>query len=377
MNLTGFVQALLLNIAAIAGINDPQLKVTPTGFLQMLLENGANTQVVNQEALRSGQERTIKVRYMQRGLESDVENKDDCNTPITPIWKESTIIRPLTSKIGIYISDDMMRHLQSESTQIVAAGHGDPEAKFSRVLYETVLTKLNGLIQKINSNLLSAQATAWGKNIAYGDTTAHTINFGKEFVMDDGIVKLLLDAQQNEIDGKLLLVGNGVVNAYQLLNNMKSGLDHFGYGRADFSVYNDIKSTSVWGVNHFGAFAPGLIAFVDYNKNVGNYRGEKGSSFFFTIPIPLQLANGVLSALTLDAQLKYQDCPIYNDGGELIADRGWKLMLSKHYGLWNAPNDMFREPIIDPNEGNPITVDPGDRLYGFNGSMHYIGAAAS
>lgn len=57
MNLVGIVQGLLLNIAAIAGLNDPQLKVTPTGFLQMLLENGANAVVSNAENLRSGQDR--------------------------------------------------------------------------------------------------------------------------------------------------------------------------------------------------------------------------------------------------------------------------------------------------------------------------------
>ena len=53
MNLVGIVQALLINIAAIAGINDPQLKVTPTGFLQMLLEHGANADVVGKQKLRT------------------------------------------------------------------------------------------------------------------------------------------------------------------------------------------------------------------------------------------------------------------------------------------------------------------------------------
>jgi hypothetical protein len=359
MNLIGIVQGLLLNILAIAGLNDPQLKVTPTGFLQMLLENGANTMINNLEGLRSGQDRVVKIRYMKRGLESDVTDRDDCETTITPTWSESVVTRPLTSKIGISIPDNLMRSLQTEATAAVSANAGDVEAKFSRVLYETVLVKMNGLIQKINANLLSTQSTAWGVNAAYGDDSPHAINFGKALAMDDGIVKLLLDAQTNEINGKLLLVGNGAVMAYQIMNGLKSGIDQHGVGQVDFTVYNDMRSASIWGINHFGAFAPGLIAFVDWNKNVGSYSGEKGGSVFFKLPIPLTLANGVLSALELDAQLSYKTCPEYDQYGALIADRGYQLTLSKHYGLWNAPGDMF---------------DTTDRLYGFNGSLHYIGA---
>jgi len=360
MNLVGFVNALLVSIATMAGLNDPQLKVTPTGFLQMLLESGAKVQVANAAALQSGQDKEIKVRYMQRGIASDVDEEDNCDAPITAIWKESIVTRPLFSKMGIFISDDTMRKLQDESTALQVAGNAD--APMFRALYETMLVKLNGLIQKIDLNLLTAQSTQWGANVAYGDNAGHTINFGKELVMDDGIVKLLLDAQANEIGGKLLLAGNGIVNAYGLLNNLKVGLDQFGYGKQDFGIYNDINSVSVWGANHFGAFAPGLIGFVDFNKNVGNYKGVRDGAAFFSIPIPVVLANGVLSNLKIDAQLQYEKCPIYDEGHIKIADRGWKLLLSKSYGLWNAPNDMFAE---------------ADRLAGFNGSLHYIGAVSA
>jgi hypothetical protein len=359
MNLIGFVQALLINVAAIAGINDPQLKVTPTGFLQMLLENGANTQVVNADALRRGAERTMKVRYMQRGLESDVDDTDDCDTPITPAWKEAEIQRSLFSKIGIFIDDDTMRKLQTEAANVTSVGQ--PATPMFMALYQTMLVKLNGLIQKINTDLLTAQATAWGTNVAYGAATAQTLDFGGKMTMDNGIVKLILDAQANEIAGNVVIVGNGVVNAFQVLNSMKTGVDAQGYPRANFNVYNDFKSSAVWGANHFGVFAQGLSAFVDFNKNVGTFAGERGGSYFFTIPVPMQLAGGTLSTLVLDAQLKYVDCPVVDTGGVKIADRGWKLILSKPYGLWNSPNDMFAA---------------GDRMAGFNGSLHYIGAAA-
>jgi hypothetical protein len=360
MNLVGIVNALLFNMRSIAGINDPQLKITPPGFLNMLLENNLFSSVANLEALRKGNDRVIKVRYMKRGTEADVESLDDCNTPIEALWSETDVTHSLFSKIGIFIPDDLSRKLEEGASDPVNMA-ANLDIGLARVLYQTLLVKINGIVQKINSNLLSAQATSWGENVAYGDDDPHAISFGKELKMDDGIVKLLLDAQANEIEGKLLLVGNGVVNAYQVLNSMKLGLDKFGYGKQDFSVYNDPRSASVWGVNHFGAFAQGLISFVDWNKNVGNYRGQRGDSVFFIIPVPIVLANGTLSELVFDCQLKYETCPIY-DGNTKVADRGYKLIVSKPYGLFNAPDDMFAA---------------NDSLYGFNGSLHYIGAPQS
>lgn len=357
MNLIGFVQALLTNISAIAGVNDPQYKITPAGFLQMLLENPTTAQISNLKQIRNGQERELKVRYMQRGLESEVSDIDDCETNITPEWKETSVGRPFFSKIGIHISDEDMRKYQDEATRTLTVG--TPGAPLMLALYETMLVKLQGLIQRIDNNLLSAQSTRWGVNVVTGSNAPQTITFRNTPSMNDGIVKLLLDYQANELVGTPMIAGNGAIQAYNVLQQLKTGTDIGGFGaNQTFRVYADLNSVTKWGVNHFGVFAPGMIGMVDFNKNVGSYAGFKGGSYFFTIPVPVQLANGTLSSLVLDAQLKYIDCPTYDDEGNFIADRGWILLLSKHYGLFNAPDDMFAE---------------GDRLRGVNGSLHYLG----
>lgn len=354
MNLTGIAQALLYNISILAGLNDPQLMVSPVGFLKMLLENPASTTIKNIADLRAGQDKEIKVRYMQRGVEGDVTDEDNCDTPTSGSWNEATIGRPYFSKIGIYISDEDMRSYEVEATQTLTAGN--PGAPLMRALYETILAKTNGIIQHIDRTLVTAQSAKFGVNAATGSNIASAIAFGTTPSMENGIVKLSLDATANELNGPLLVCGNGVVTAFDALNKLKMGVDAQGFGAADFRAYNDPKTVASWGLNHFGVFASGLVGFVDFNKNVGSYAGLKGGSYFFTIPIPAQLANGELTALTLDAQLKYEDCPIY-EAGEKVADRGWKLILSKSYGLFNAPNDMFAV---------------GDPLRGMNGSLHYL-----
>lgn len=369
MNLIGFVQALLLNIVVIAGMNDPQTKVSPVGFLKMLMENNAMTEIKNLDGWRDGQDRSIKLRYMQRGTESDVTTTDDCETPIVPEWKEAELDKNLFSKIGIFISDGDMRKYELEAIETMKLTNNgqNPEnltVPMMTALYKTIVVKVNGLIQHMDSQLVQAQATKWGANAAYNlATTAQTINFGKTAELNDGIVKLLEDAQANEISGDLLVCGSGVISAYDRYQKLKS-TDKDGIGATPLNVYYDPKTASKWGANHFGVFAKGLIGLVDWNKNVNSYAGDRGGggSMFFTLPIPVTLADGTLTQLVLDAQMKYYDCPEYNSENQLVRDRGWGITLSKHYGLFNAPSDVY---------GN------NDVLKGVNGSLHYIAKDAT
>ena len=235
---------------------------------------------------------------------------------------------------------------------------GTPNVQVWRAFYELVVAKVNGLIQAIDTDLVTLQNSKWGVNAVTGDANAQTVNFSSSLTDDDGYVKLLTDAEQNEVNGRLLIVGNGHIRNFDILNRLKSAADANGFGAVDMMVYPDNKTVSAWGANHFGVFAEGNIGFVNWNKNVGSFAGDKGNSMFFTLPVPVELSNGELSSLVFDAQLKYQDCPIWENGSK-VADRGYILLLSKPYGLYNAPATMYGS---------------GDPLEGVTGAFHYIGA---
>lgn len=352
MELKGKVGAIIKNITTVATINDPQLKITPVGFLKMLVENNALVQVLNEEDLQRGHTRDIKVRYMQRGLESEVSDRDDCETPVTSEWKEANIGAAMFSKIGIMIPDDKIREYEAVASEPTSLNN----VKISRALYETFLANVGALLNKINKNLVAAQATKWGTNAAYGTADAQNIALGTKADMNDGLVKLLLDAENNEIEGDLLVCGNGLVRAFDVYNKLKSGVDDKGFGALALNAYSDPKTTTLWGKNHFGVFAKGCVGFVDINKNVGDFAGEKGASMFFQIPMPV-MVNGTVLPMNFDCQLKYEDCPQYDSQGNKVADRGYKLIISKTYGLFNLPDDCFKE---------------GDPLAGVNGSFHYV-----
>ena len=63
ITLKGFAQALIKNINLVAKQNDAQFKLTPTGFLRLLIENNAVTEINNIEELRRGQNIPVKLRY--------------------------------------------------------------------------------------------------------------------------------------------------------------------------------------------------------------------------------------------------------------------------------------------------------------------------
>lgn len=358
MNLTGMAESFVKNISHIAGPNDSQYKVTPVGFLKSLLDNPVTFEISNLKKIQDGHEHAVKLRYQKRGVESDVTDQDDCDMPLSPIWGETIIERPFFSKIGIRIPDADMRHWDSASSQTIVAG--SPTSNMMAGLYHSAIIKVNGLLQKINSNLLLSQSSRWGVNAVTGSNAPVTIGFNNTPSMTDGIVKMLQDYTLNEMSGTPIIVGNGVVSAYNLLQNAKVSTDASGFGaNPTFKMYDDIQSTALWGQDHFGVFAPGMSGFVDFNQYVGGFHNDTGNSVQFLLPVPIVLANGELSALTFDAQLKYIDCNEYDASGNLIVKKGWGLILSKSYGLFNAPDDLFQS---------------GDRLFGTNGSLHYVGA---
>lgn len=355
MNLIGIKNALLANISAIAGINDPQYKISPFGALKMVLENNAVKDVINLAGLQSGQDTTIKVRAMQRGLESAVTDVDDCEYTITPAFVEHEITKTLYSKIGIFLSEPLLRQFEEQAASGVTVG----DAAVPSILYELILTKAQALIQKIDRNIVTAINAAWGVNAVTGNANAQVVTFSASPTSDDGAVKLLLDAEANEVSGELMILGSGIIRGFEALDKLKTGTDSGGFGALGLKVYNDPKTTGIFGANQFAAIQKGSVGFVDWQKNGGTYAGEKGGSLFFTIPIPTMLANGELSSLTLDAQLKYYDCPIYDDEGVLVAPRGWVLLLSKSYGVYVAPATMYAV---------------GDPLAGVNGIFRYVAA---
>lgn len=354
ISLTGVAQAILKNISGLTGAADAQLKITPQGFLQMLLENNAAVSVNNLPELQAGQNIPVKVRYMQRGLATSVTDTDSCSASVTPAWKEATIDHSLYSQLGLLLTDDLLRTLQVEATR--------PSGQVNVALMELLSTQINAIVSAMNTKLVTAQASKFGKNAAYSTAsagTAQSIVLSERMGFNEGLVKLQHDMFVNEVTGPLLVCGNGRILDYQNYNRFKTGVDAQGFGSMPLNFYADQKTASLWGADHFGVFEPGTIGLVTWNRYKGVYAGQRGNSMFFTLPVPVALGNGRTNVMTFDCQLFYNDCPSTDN------PRGYRLILSQSYGLFNLPTDAYYTPA----------TGTGDVLSGVTGAFRYVATA--
>ena len=126
-------------------------------------------------------------------------------------------------------------------------------------------------------------------------------------------------------------------------------------------MFWDWNTTAKWGANQFGIFEKNAVQLVNVNKWLGNFGGDKLSSWLFTLNLPLtdSLGGNQLRGFKFDAQLRHIDCPqeLEIDGVLTSVGRGWILDLMCNYNQFNIPDDSY---------------DPTDRLTGNNGTLRYV-----
>jgi hypothetical protein len=360
----GFAPYLLKTINEVATQDDPQYKITSTGFLKMLLASNVirGAKVLNLN-LPSGQKRQVFVKYQQRYSINSVQETDNCDIDVTPQYLESELQDPRVAKIGVYISYEDLRKFQEDAIQTVMVGQ--PATKFMRDHVEAIMRAANAIVGKIDTRLLGD--VVWGTNVTTGTNAAVTVNINKNVTANDletGLTKVLADAFENEMWGGLQIVGSGLFNNYELqkvaATAALSGIDVSKFSGYSFSP--DLYAKAAWGTNQIGVFSEGAIGFVDLNKYVGSFEGKLGVSDLFqmTLPVATGQNDGTVPGLTFDVQLKPLDCPteLLNGYGEPTTyDKGYALFITKNYGLWQIPSDAY---LTD------------DRLTGVNGALRYV-----
>jgi len=365
----GYAPYLLQHLNVVAADNAPETKVTPTGFLKLLLENNPTLQLPDYEKLRlsngEGNVRQVQLKYLQRALPSQTSTSDDCDNDLIPAYAETTLTAVTFRKISFFISDLDIAKYEDDAAKTVALGQ--PPTDFMKEHVTTLMTLVNGLVGAINKDLISR--VTFGTNITTGSNAAKTINIPIDATRHDltaGIGKLLSDAQDNEFVGTPLLAGGGLFNTLMKEKGFTStgfnGLDN-AKALDELKWYYDNYTqagSGAFGANHIGMFSKGSIGFVDLQKYIGFRSGKKGISTFFQISLPVMAAqnDGTADLMTFDAQLRYIDCPTEISTGysTVTVSRGWQLIISKNYDLFQLPSNAYQA---------------GDVLTGSNGALLY------
>lgn len=362
----GFEVNLLQHFKQVAGGVYPGTKITAPGYLKMLLSDTSNgVQLINSGwDDDDGHFREMKVKYRTRGIEANTSTDDNCDIDVIPVYKEADAPLRFYRQVGIGIDDPTLARYNEDATKTVNLGK--PATPLMNETMGAIMEQLQGLFQGIDGDLLGVQYLKFGKNARTGLATPATININKAGDtqnLSDGFGKILSDLVVNEFVSQTpTIVGAGLFNDFNasrmLFGPNQGGID---ISKMPYKFFYDKKAITKWGANDIGVFDQGAVKLLHRNKYVGPFAGEKGTSKFFTFAPPIVDQFGdSLGKFTLDAQLKYYDCPtditVNSYGGTRRFNRGWVLIVSAYYDQFNIPTDAY---------------EATDALTGNNGTLWY------
>jgi hypothetical protein len=362
----GFCPSLLLHIDDVAQGNSPGRKMHVAGFLAALFCCQNSSVSALNAAYDGPQKRGLTVKYKRRPTLADVSDTDTCDIDRVPSYLEWNFPASNFKSSSFYISDETMQQYCRDA--IALRGTGRPATQVMQEIYEEIVATANLLLKAINQDLVIEMATQFGENVTTGSATGKVINIsrdGDKLILDNGIVDMLRDLEENEICDDVCLIGGGLWSAWDKTRLIAccnaAGIDLGRTGLPRF--FFDKDTQSLWGQDSAAVLAPGTVKFIGRNKYTGPFAGQRGNSFFTTLPLPVNEFgcnnDDCLRDLVFDMQLRYIDCPteVNINGAPTTVNRGWQAILSKEYNLWVQPTNAYAS---------------GDELEGTNGTLKYF-----
>lgn len=362
----GFCPSLLLHIDDIAQGNSPGNKMHIAGFLASLFccQNSSVTPL--NQAYDDGHKRTLTVMYKRRPTLDDVSTDDTCDVDRVPARLEWNFPASNYVQSSFYLSDAQIQNYCKDASNL--RGTGRPPTQVMQEVYEEIVATANILLKYINRDTVTEMATQFGENTTTGSATGKVINIsrdGNKLILDNGVIDMLRDLQENEICDNVCLIGGGLWSALNMAQIAaccnSAGFDASRFGLPRF--FFDKDTQSLWGQNSAAVLAPGSVKFIGRNKYVGAFAGQRGNSFFTTLPLPVNEFgcnnDDCLRDLVFDMQLRYIDCPttVNVNGTPTTVNRGWEVIMSKEWNLWVQPTNAYAS---------------GDELEGTNGTLKYF-----
>jgi hypothetical protein len=253
--------------------------------------------------------------------------------------------------MAIQIDDALIQRYTADAIAMKQLGSG-PTDVMNEFLTQ-VIAGTDALLQAINIDLGALLYANIGKNRLTGNNAAQAINISLDTTnlpLNGGLTKVSTDYTNNLGYGKPFIVGNGLIQGYFMQQKMKGNAQNgvnTSIEAADFTYIQDINSITGLGANQFITLQPNCAQLVEVFKFKGVFGGHKGQSDFFTMTLPYQATPNHVELMEFDCQLKYFDC-----GGNIMTDayygtsitvgRGYNLIISKKFGLFQIPSDAYR-----------------------------------
>lgn len=361
----GFSLGVLQTIRDITKQASPQDKLEPVGMLGSLKLAHSPGVIMNDSG--TGHTKTVTVKHKKRFTPAQTSTVDSCDTVNTQPNFENTVSVANYRQLAIHVEDNVIAQYDEYASALVNGGNV-PLTPLMWDLYDSIKSAASAINQAVNEDVVTLALAAMGVNRSTGLNTATTLNIplNTNHPLGDGVNQMLYDFQFNSFTGRPIVVGSGMLHKWLLMQNAK-GIDAGGLNSRiqaaglDFWVDNSVGTVAA-DAETIAVYEKDAIQLVEWFRNRGSFAGQKGTSYFGVIGLPMDAGNGTTQTMMYDYQLKYNDCAdefSYVDGVEnTTLERGWNMILSKHFGIYTIPTNAYRV-------GDVLAGNRGSLLYTF------------
>jgi len=347
----GIAKPILQGLDAVAGAAYPGTKLRAHGLAGMVITNTQPGDIQYNSA--PGHKQQVDIKYKQPFTSAQTETSLACDDVLIPAYNEATVAVNNVRRLSFHIEDEVIAAYTADTSAAAQFPGSVPSSSATAEVIGTIYHAAEGLLRAINLDLWSL--VTFGTNVVTASNSATTINFSSDTSVqkfDQGFPRLLSDYQKNGLTDRAQVVGEGNFLNVAMAQAMRGGVDQFGYdyrmalGMVDFWRDQDVL-TGLGNANHIAVFEPGSIKFVEYNRYTGSKAGTFGADQFFQISLPMvDPMTNVATMVKFDVQTRYNPCTTtmtnsYTNGS-ITVEKGWQVILSKTFGLFQIPSDAFR-----------------------------------
>ena len=355
----GFAPNLLRSIKDIVGQNSPELKLNYQGYLNLLMSQ-KNAEVVRlNDPSAPGHRRSVQIKRKKRFTVAHTDTARSCDNVNLQPYEEQTVPLTIFRQLAIHVDDETIARYPSETSQSTSIGQ--PPTSLMRELLDDIRSGADALLTGINRDLFTLGVTDIGVNVVTGGVGAKAINFPLNTTnnpLQSGINEILTDFQTNEAIGKPQIVGSGLIHSFFMQQAAKDS-DQSGINTtiqaAQGDFFYDTFAATALGANQALVYEPNAVQLVSYMNYQGFKAGEKLTSIYFTMKLPM-VEQAQVKMVEFDVQLKYEDCPTtLTDayyGTSLAVEKGWNIIISKEVGLYTIEDGYRGTDRLSGNRGS-------------------------
>ena len=357
----GFSLGILQMMKEVTKDATPAYKVEPYGMLASLLS--AHSPGVIKNDSYDGHFKTVKVKKKKRLTMSDTETSASCDIGAPIPYTEDTVTINGYRRVAFHLEDEVVAAFDAYASAPVQVPGMISPLMFE--FFDSLQVACNGILEGVNNDIVTLALANNGKNRVSGNTTAQTINIPLSWTNNDlaaGVTKLLSDFKLNNMSGKPIIVGAGLMHNFMLQQaavrgNNFNGIDTRIQG-AGIDFFLDYQlPTIASAANQIMVYEKDAVQIVEYMEYQGFKAGPKpGASQFGVITLPMMNPDGTKVPVKFDFQLRYNDCAVTETnayGDPQTYQKGYNLIISKQFGLYTIPTTAYSaSDVLSGNRGS-------------------------